>query len=265
MRLPRSLVTLLILSSLSFAQMTHEEQLVRNAYAKLSYAVDLNNAVQAQSANPKITADEVKRQVESKSLRFQLADFKVGNLAEVAKTPYANLAGEMPAADSEIIQTSLSTIRHTQKDQADEVILTAVARWSQMPSVAPDNSTVEQQMSEIEKGFRLASRLTRFAAFSVTVTFDGRSLTYPALFLFSASGEIVTEDMVVALGSGPLKYFASHPMFPTATTRFPKGALRDLLESTQRTDTACTPGDACCDLAALRCGITAADLQGRAQ
>jgi hypothetical protein len=65
-------VTCVILMSVSMAvaQMTHEETVVRTAYAKLSYAVDLETAMRVVRHNPNITYAQLTQEVAKESLTF---------------------------------------------------------------------------------------------------------------------------------------------------------------------------------------------------
>ncbi len=83
-------VTCIMLVSISaaVAQMTHEETVVRTAYARLSFAVDLNTVFTAAQANPNIDPAALLIQIEQKGLRFTLSEFSVGNLADIASQDY---------------------------------------------------------------------------------------------------------------------------------------------------------------------------------
>lgn len=87
-----SMIFLLVASLSAFAQMTHEEQIVRTAYGKLSYAVaqgaisDLAmeaNRPRHQVLNKEnvgLTSDE---RIANAQLEFTLSDFNTGNLRDI--------------------------------------------------------------------------------------------------------------------------------------------------------------------------------------
>jgi hypothetical protein len=78
-------VACVILASISAAaaEMSHEETMVRTAYAKLSYAVDLETAMRAVRHNPKITYAQLAQEVAKESLTFRLSNFSVGDIASL--------------------------------------------------------------------------------------------------------------------------------------------------------------------------------------
>jgi hypothetical protein len=131
-------VLLASLVAVAADNMTHEETVVRNAYAKLSYAVDLNTAYMIVQANPKINPSELAGQVELKGLRFQLGDFKVGNLADVADAKYSDTFDQYPAGQ-DVIRTSVATLSYNEVGGATGSMEAATAGWGPGPEGTAPN------------------------------------------------------------------------------------------------------------------------------
>jgi hypothetical protein len=83
MRYIAVLCVILISVSMAVAQRTHEETVVRTAYAKLSYAVDLETATRAVRHNPKITYAQLAQEIAKESLTFRLSNFVVGDIVSL--------------------------------------------------------------------------------------------------------------------------------------------------------------------------------------
>jgi hypothetical protein len=250
-------------SMLASSDMTPDEAAVRSAYAKLSFAVDLNTAYQAVTANPNIDAAALAQQVEREGLRFKLSHFKCGDLAEIAKQSYGVL-GQYPDGQDVIMTSPVSSslIEGTAPEVLTEM---ASATWAQGPNGTPPNATVGELLPIMEQESGV-SRLRRYCTFTATATLGGRSRTYQAHFLFGGENRIAPGDVVVAAGGGALETFISHPLYPDIllrTSLWNKPAVHAFLMSTQRTETSCrvNVGDVCCNANTLQCGVASADLQ----
>lgn len=257
------LCVLLVGYAVAADNMTHEETVVRTAYAKLSYAVDLNTAYLLTVARPDIDSATLAREVDGRRLSFSLSNFKVGNLSDLSIAKYSDALGQYPDGQ-DIIEVTLSQPQFHEKTLTLEMDL-AQARWAKGPQGTPPSQTVEELMPIVQAESGLSGPLVRYCRFTVTARLAGRSRVYEAAFLFTATGQVDTSDAVVGLGGGPLRYFITHPVYPTILlrsslpTRTP--ALRPFLESAQRTESTCGDGDVCCDLASLRCGLPSAELR----
>jgi hypothetical protein len=127
--------------------MSHEETMVRTAYAKLSYAVDLRTVF---TSNPNSTDPaELARQIEIHGLRFQLSNFETGNLADVLDARYAAVFGEY-ANGQGVIETSVTSEGYSENGAPTVTTEMATAHWATGHGVAP-NLTVGQMMPAIEQ------------------------------------------------------------------------------------------------------------------
>jgi hypothetical protein len=255
--------------SLSIAAtcMTPEEAAIRNAYAKLSYAVDINTAYRAALGNRNITPAALAKQVAGKRLSFKLGDFTCGNLADIGGEKYLTAFPQYPDGQ-DVIQISEDTEKYAEgpEDKPNSVTtVTARAEWVTGPIGKAPDWTVAKMIPVAEKESGV-SPLVRYCTFSVTATLGDRSRTYQSEFMFGAKGQLVPGDTVVALGGGAMWYFLDHPAYPGVlleTGLWGNAAVRSFILTNQKTKTSCKKGDACCDVVALQCGVNSADLGGR--
>ena len=240
---------------------THEETVVRTAYAKLSYAVDLRTVF---TSNPNSTdAAELTQQIEVHGLRFWLSNFETGNLADILDARYPDVFGEY-ANGQDVIETSVTAEGYSDNGAPAVTTEMATAQWATGHGVAP-NLTVGQMMPamEQESGIR---PLRRYCTFTVTATLAGRSRTYKAAFFFAEDGQgAPSAAAMVHLGGGALKHFLLHPVYPSVFLSTPlasRSAVRSFIADTQRSESSCKAGtgDVCCDVDRLYCGVASADL-----
>jgi hypothetical protein len=260
-------VTLLLLCGLLCgraigAEMTNEETIVRTAYAKLSYAVDLNTAYELSQDDPKIGSADLASQVERAGLRFKLVDFAFGNLADIAEAKYTDT---FPQYDDglQVIRTTLAIKNRTEVNGTTLSMETVAATWGAPPEGRAPDATVSQLMPELAIELEI-EKPTRYCTFTVTVTLAGKSRTYRAAFLFGANGEAAAMDPVTGNG-GLIAHFLRHPVYPSVLLQSKTPAIKDFLTAKQRTGSGCRPGEACCDPETLYCGVFSADLVGRFQ
>lgn len=247
------------------AEMSHEEAVVRNTYAKLSYAVDLNTAYRAFQANPKISAADLARQVELQGLRFKLSDFTVGNLAHIAEAKYADVFPQYDDNGEDVIHTNVTKENYGEVGGATASMETATAKWGPAPNGRAPDYTVGQMIPVLEREMGVSPPL-RYCSFTVTATLAGRSRTYEASFFFGAKDQVAPADAVADVGGGALWHFLLHPLYPDILLRTRIGeipAVREFLTANQRSNASCKSGEACCDAETLQCGVFSADLTGR--
>jgi len=264
-------LTFAAISSALTAEMSHEETMVRTAYAKLSYAVDLETAIRAVRHNPKITYSQLTQEVAKESLTFRLSDFAVADMASVLDQKYSEVFHDIRDGGNviDIASVAETFTEETGGVKAETRMDLARPRWSRGPLGAVPDSTVAEMLPAMERESGLSVPLIRYCTYTVTVTFEGRSRTYQAEFYFGPEGQPDSGDMVVALGGGALPELLVKPVYPQVlveTATYGKNpALRGFLEANQRSNATCRRGEACCDLSALQCGIYSADLKGGRQ
>jgi len=254
-----------MLASLSgaAAQMTHEETVVRTAYAKLSFAVDINTAYTVALTNPGISPADLAELVERKGLRFTLSNFTVGNFSDIAKEP-DEVLGQYPDGQ-DVIHTSVASATFNESNMPPISSDGATAQWGQGPEGRSPHLTVGQMLPIMEQESGV-SPLLRYCTYTVVATLAGRSRSYRASFFFGEGDKVAPGDVVVALGGGAIAPFISHPVYPRVlleTSLWKNPAIRNFVSTTQRPETSCKAGigEVCCDAEKLQCGVAAADVR----
>jgi hypothetical protein len=77
----------------SAQSMSHEEEVVRNAYARFSFLCGLppvTNAGTAQLADTKIDAAKLEASVANATPLYELSDFQTGSIASIANEPWGS-------------------------------------------------------------------------------------------------------------------------------------------------------------------------------
>jgi hypothetical protein len=252
--------------------MSHEETVVRTAYAKLSYAVDLETALKAVQHNPKITYAQLTQEVAKESLTFRLSDFSCGDFSSILDQRYARVFSDIRDGGDVI---DIGSVTETYTDQTNGAnteasMNVAKPRWSHGPNGPVPDGTAAELLPAMEREAGI-SALMRYCSYTAAVTFEGRSRTYRANFFFGpeGQGEATPGDMVVALGGGTLQELLTKPVYPQVllkTARYGNNsAMRAFLNVNQQSNATCKRGEACCDLAALHCGVYSDDLKGGLQ
>lgn len=146
------------------------EKLIRETYAKL----------EAYNAAAQVLENELTRKAlrPDASLRFELGDFRVGNIKEILNQPYVRL---ITLPDGDVI--SLTHGSHALDDGPEEATFAAAWERGRYASVFDPQWTIADAFHfEPEKYFDIVS----YASYQVTVRFEGRSRNYRALALFHA-------------------------------------------------------------------------------
>ena len=121
------LVTLLPLASAN-GQMTHEETVVRQTYAKLRYAVGLGTIHNLLSEDPQITRAALDARMGQEGLQFQLANFTSGKLTDIGQRSYAELMTKPDGSD--VLSISTGNHTYTEPDGTKTLDVTAqVMGW----------------------------------------------------------------------------------------------------------------------------------------
>ena len=147
---------------------TQPEKLIRETYAKL----------EAYNAAAQVLENDFTRRAlrPDASLRFELSDFRSGNVKEILNQPYARLI-TLPSGDV----ISLTRGSHALDDGPEEATFAAAWERGRYASVFDPQWTIADAFQfEPEKYFDIVS----YASYQVTVRFEGRSRTYRALALF---------------------------------------------------------------------------------
>ena len=107
--------------------MTHEEEVVRTTYAKLSFADEIRILVDGISKNRKAEERSLDRELNSR-LDFQLQNFKVGPLKEIFGRTLVELSGFVEGDD--VLDVTPGTyIYHTDRQPINEYLVYAQLKW----------------------------------------------------------------------------------------------------------------------------------------
>ncbi len=259
--------TIIPLARLS-AQMTHEEIVVRTTYAKLAYAVKIGEIhnVLSKKADPSLA--ELENNIAGKQLTFEITNFTSGPVSEIAKRNLSDLVTKPDGQD--VIDVALGTYNFTEdveeKREVREIAETgAQASWAPGQNLAADwNVPFEQALPDFDAGSN--AKYSGYAAYRVTVSFEGRSRSYIAMFLFgTGTVPVLAADNVT--NSSALTQLVDKSVYPAVLLESPirrKKGVADWLKSHQVRYPACRSGEqqACCDLSSLSCSVAAADIAG---
>lgn len=265
MRLSASLfVVILILPSCVFAQMTHEETVVRSAYAKLGFAIEQvavsQLAMEAVGVpTPKELASVSKEsRLANSQINFDLADFEVGNAQDILTRQVVDFINP-PQQE----QLNIQLGRHSYHDGQEFQWFSPIARWRPATPVPPEVASMNlRDFFQLQwKQQQPTSVWQTYASYSVTVTYQGKTVgPYRALFMFghdANGGEIVEPEDGTTDAIGIAAAMREH-LFADALV---KTRLRDVpvasnwINAKQQDAQNCSEDQGvCCDLSHVRCG-----------
>jgi len=172
-----------------------EETAVRAAYSKVSKAVDAGIAYAAATGIPDYKGQPV---------TFELSDFRTGPISDIAGVEYRWLVTEPKGEE-------VFGINRTGDDKEGWVM---TENWIPGQTLTEDWAVpMSQLLPKIEKQNGDAD-FTRFAAYTVKVTHEGKSRTYKALCLFgdlNGNPVVLVIDTATGLDGNALEYFHNHP------------------------------------------------------
>jgi len=179
----RYLAALLCLCALSAsaAEMSHEETTVRTAYARLAYAVNIDNVFRAATSGPDHSTPP--------GLRFTLSNLTVGRLSDIAEASFVSRFPVVDETGEEIIHTSVHTVNWSEgegKANKSTSMEALQVNWGPPPTPEGPNGTVhtssvKQMIPILEKEWAVPG-LRTYCLFTVTAALAGRSRTYQAVF-----------------------------------------------------------------------------------
>lgn len=245
----------------AFASNPQDEQTVRNAYAKLAYAVQAYTVYVTQQ-NPKVNSADLAKELQTDELRFDIADISSGALADISSKPYSSFVTKL---DTQPI-LEISPVEVTFNDPINRQRATSYfadrPRWTQGHESGTEdwNILVGKAMEMSGK----AGKFSRYVTATITVRFQGQSRTYHTLWLFGYSPfEPLAIDLVTGQVVRDFALESAYPSVLTDTRLRSRAVVNDWLNSTQRFEPSCKTGkqDVCCDSAMLACGIASEDLR----
>jgi hypothetical protein len=254
------------------AQMTHEETMVRTAYAKFAYAVQQeaigrlaveNDHRNLSNFKPSLTADQ---RLAAAQVDFALSDFVIGDVRDIINRKAIDL---ISPADGEMLEPTSRDVSYSDQGLATGWQSFALD-WEPAHAIpAAAQALTISELYELQWHQQWPqAMLQRYASYSVKVSYQGKARgPYKALFLFGRDAQgnevIIPQDGMT--NAAFLGIALTLHLFPDA---FVSTRLRSVpvvaswLSANQTFDASCSPGksDVCCDLTKLKCGLAHADL-----
>ncbi len=249
-------------------QPSHEEAIVREAYAKVAYMTEVNivgkAALDSYTAKAfdqsHFTADLTKASPE-----FTLDSFEVGDFSQIANKKLGELIS-VPTPPAKVLKFDTGNQGFRENDQVDISWHWAKAHWESAEDLGADSVRTLSDLT-LQQAIVLNKEgpFERYATFCVTISFQGHSEgPVRAFFLFGkdAKGTETATPQDNFSDSTALAIAVSEPMDPNV---FLKTHLRETpvlsnwLASHEMFDQACVADKLCCS--GSRCGIRHADLQ----
>lgn len=205
--------------------MSHEEEVVRNAYAKFSLLCSLPPVAKAaipQLAGVKVDTIQLQAKVADATPVFDLSNFQVGAIAAIANEPWADFV-TAPSQPGEVLVGQIESQSYSDNGSQTSWQMINI-RWKPFPKITPEgeNKILSQTVATIIKiaspQWQPASMplvtYTRYAEFTVDVTFQNQSSgPHRAIFFFGKDAKgneyVATNDVIS--GPSPLDYVANNP------------------------------------------------------
>jgi hypothetical protein len=271
-------VICMILASISgtvAADMTHEEAVVRTAYAKFSYASEegVIGGLAVEALTPARPIDEryigmtTDQRFAAARVSFKLTDFVVGDVSDILDR---NVVDFISLTD-EYLSGSVSSDSYTEPGLE--------THWNHLDASWQTENPQPPEALQFLRNIKLADFYQlnwrkprpeklweRYASCSVTVTFQGKSHgPYKALFIFGHDGKgnesIEVDDAIVpGLFSAVMEHLFPDGLVITHLRKYP--VVQNWLKANQISGPSCSvgQGDVCCDLVKLKCGPGSEDV-----
>jgi hypothetical protein len=264
---------LVSLSGAMTDQMTHEETLVRTAYAKLAYALEQGvigqlameaSGVPTPKEHAGLNSDQ---RIAAAQITLSLSDFVVGDGREILDRRAVDL---ISPAVGEVLEVVGGSYNYSESGRVTSWYRPE-ARWRPARALPPE--LLEATLADFYElqwhQKRPDALWLRYASYSVTVSFQGRTRgPYKALFMFGhdADGNEVVEPEDATIDATGLASAMHEHLFADAfvLTRLRTHALvSNWLYERQMPAPSCSAvhGDVCCDLTKLRCGPKQVDVE----
>ncbi len=207
------LVALVLASTLTWAQssMSHEETMVRTAYARLTYAVQLQIVAQdAMNAPGSARHNKALLQTQLKELtpRFEIDDVMSGNLSTIGNEFWENFITKPNGDVIHITASGVVSTFTTPSGITKKSMFYARASWSaRVFETSWDGATVARAVSELSvtDGVPNGVVYDHYTSYRVLATLQGRNRSYNAMFLFGkdpkGNESIFKVDHIVGMGA----------------------------------------------------------------
>jgi hypothetical protein len=258
-------------TSSSSAQMSHDEEVVRNTYAKVTFMSSIWPLTKTTIAGIDKPVDLVKFKEKSaqETPVFTLRDFQMGPIADIADQPWSTFVSS--ASGIPVLNSSWYSHGYTYDGVGARWGMPQL-RWGSPGSPNPEVLKLANTMTVAKvikaDGHNWTSvpvNYTRYAAFTVDLLFEGKSTgPYKALFLFGtdASGKEATPAMLDPISGNALFGVVVEKTYPagllqTRMRELPQVA--DWIRANEMPASSCsTPHEVCCSH--VRCGLSQTDV-----
>jgi hypothetical protein len=271
-----AVLSALYCTPLPFAQTSHEEEVVRNVYAKHSFMCELVFVTDAafDIKNNRIGSNivDLDTLVGEFCPVFSLSAFQIGPIADIADEPLSRFI-TLPTQHDQVIRVTQRTMSYNFSGNNTEWV-GADFRWADLTQSGyngypyPEDFTVAKSMAQkqLEWSDQKNPVFTRYAAYTVTATLQGKSTApHRAVFFFAhdASGKEVVNPEDPIDDAGSLYHIQDVRAYPGA---FLSSDVRDVpvvaawVRSHEMPSASCggAARTLCC--AGGRCGLSQTDL-----
>ncbi len=264
------LLCALLVGQTAFGQMTHEETMVRTAYARLAYGVAqgaISNLTMEAMGHPVSKEDAVLTKAQrfaAAEMRFELSDFVLGNFKDIVDSRIGDLVTPALVGELDVNPNGYTFT-------ADGVTAKwnwFIASWhkkpqGQLPSPGVEPMTVVEAM-RMSWGGEEPTNYQRFASYTVKMSFQGKEHgPYKAMFLFGldTNNNEVIKPIDPTTGNNALASALHDQLFPhglvsTRLRSFP--VVAEWIDANKRPNSSCSTvigsREICCDLEAMKCG-----------
>jgi len=260
-------LTCVMLASLSaaVAQMTHEETMVRTAYAKFAYASQQNvmSQLALELLSPDVRTDTGMtndQRLAAAHVAFTLGNFAVGNVQDIINRKAVDF---ITPANGEVLTASPLSTQIAEGGSGAE-IRSFQLHWEPANPLPPEIAGAKLADLYQFQWHRLRPEALwqRYASYTVTVSFQGKARgPYKALFVFGhdVSGNETIEPEDGTTDATGLAFAMQSHLFPKPFVRTRLRGyqfIANWLNANQVSGPACLAGlgDVCCDLVELKCG-----------
>ena len=272
MRYLTVLLCVLMVGGLAVAadHMTHEEVVVRSAYARFAYAVrqgvvgDLAMEANGRRVKAENATKTSAQRLSDAELTFSLSNFVAGDIRDVLDRKVSELI--TPPHD-EMLSISIEGIGYGGARWNSLRV-----RWVPAPMMTSEAAALTLREALLDSWAEKLPTLQRYISYTVTVSFQGKSHgPYTAMFAFGhdAQGNETTTPIDPNAGNSGLAQALALDLSPDVFTRTnlrTYAVVRNWLDENKMSDTACAgkndlgKKDVCCDLTRMKCGPSGADV-----
>ena len=123
--------------------MSHEESVVRTTYARLAFAVQVEEIylLTNEATNNKRTVDraEFATRLKDAALQFELSDFKVGELSQISQVKYSDLVTKPEGGEALSIHAGTWNLASDKPMETHSSI--ATVRWTKQQNILKTGSS----------------------------------------------------------------------------------------------------------------------------